>query len=370
VAVGLRRAGVPIAVYEQAPALLELGAAVGLQAGAINALTSIGLSDELRTIASVPGRHLRVVSNTGKALATWPQFDATVAVHRGDLLDMLKAGVGDESVFNCGRRCVDVRQDATGVTVVFEDGGEERGAVLIGADGLRSAVRKALWGDGDLRYGGYTEWRAMVPGRYGDIVDGSPRYVIGPGGMFGMWACSGERTQWFCKIARPAASPDPIRGRKRDVLETFGSWGEPITALVEATPEDSIDRRDVFDRRPLKAWSRGRATLLGDAAHPTTPSLGAGAGMTIEDAPALARALAIADLSDPYAVRAALRDYERQRIPPTTDIVNASWRFSRVVRARNPVLVAARTFFMPIVPEAYWRRQVEREVYIDLTAPR
>lgn len=367
VAVGLRRAGVPIAVYEKAPELLELGAAVGLQAGAINALASLGLSDALKDIASVPGKQLRIFSHTGRPLATWPQFGATIAVHRAELLDMLRAAVGDESVFHCSRECIDVREDEDGVSAIFDGGGQERGDVVIGADGLRSAVRKALWGDEPMRYGGYTEWRAIVDGQFADVPPGSPRYVLGPGGMFGMWACSGERTQWFSKIARPAGAGDPPVGRKRDVLDTFAEWGKPIREVIDATPEETIDRQDVFDREPLKAWRKGRATLLGDAAHPTTPSLGAGAGMTIEDAPVLARALAIADLGDGITVEAALRDYERQRIPTTTEIVNSSRRFSKVVTARNPAVVAARSFLMPIMPESVWRRKAETDLIVDLT---
>jgi 2-polyprenyl-6-methoxyphenol hydroxylase-like FAD-dependent oxidoreductase len=368
VATGLRRAGVPIGVYERAPAILELGVAVGLQAGAINALARLGLGDGLREIASTPAREIRVFSYRGKQLATWPQFGASVGVHRGELIDVLKQGVGDDSVIHCGRNCVDVRQDADGVTAIFEDGSEERGSVLIGADGQRSVVRRALWGETGLRYSGYVEWRALANARFDEVPDGSAKNVLGPGGAVGMMACSEGRTHWFAKMARPEGQGDPPEGRKQDVLDTFSGWTTPIRELFEATPEEAIDRQDVFDRVPLKTWSRGRITLLGDAAHPTTPSLGAGAGITIEDAPVLTNVLgAVSDLGDRSAVERALAEYERERVPPTTAVVNASWKFSKVVTARHPAQVWLRELLLPLIPERYWRRNVERNLIIDLT---
>ncbi len=138
--------------------------------------------------------------------------------------------------------------------------------------------------------------------------------------------------------------------------------------MMDGTAAQSIDRQDVFDRDPLKAWSRERVTLLGDAAHPTTPSLGAGAGMTIEDAAALARCLAaVDDLGNGRSVAAALRLYERERIPPTTKTVLASRRFSHIVTFRHPLLVAARAQVLQHAPEGLLRQDAERDVVIDLS---
>lgn len=326
---------------------------------------AIGRGDGLREITSVPVEELRVFSHDGRWLTTWPQFGASIGVHRGELLKVLKEGV-ETSVINCGCECVDVRQDPDGVTVTFANGREERGAVAVGADGLHSTVRGLARDDG-LRYADYTEWRSFADLRHPGVPEGVAKNVLGPGGLFGMMPLSNGRTNWFCKMGRPEGAGDPPAGRKQDLLYTFGGWTEPIRAMIEATPEERIDRQDVFDRKPVNSWSRGRITLLGDAAHPTSPSLGQGAGMAIEDAPALARALAAAgDLRDRGLVEAALRHYEQERIPRTTKITNASKRWNHVVTMRNPVALAARALLLSRTPERLWRMRVESEVNVDL----
>lgn len=367
-AAGLRKEGVPFALFEAAPAIRETGLGVGIGCGAINAMCAIGLAGGLREIASAPLETMRVMTHDGRQLADWPRYNAEVSVRRQDLLRVLRSGVDDDDLIYPGRRCVDVHQDENRVTARFADGSEEHGAALVGADGVRSVVRGCLWGKTDLRYGGYTEWRGIVDQRFDGAPDGLIVVVLGPGGSVGISTLCGGSTFWFSKTARPEGSGDPPKGRKQDLLDTFGDWTDPVGAMMGATPVESTDRQDVFDREPLKAWSRERATLLGDAAHPTTPSLGAGAGMTIEDAAVLAHRLAaVDDLGNGQTVAAALRLYERERIPPTTKIVNASRRFSNMVTWRHPLLVAARAQMLRRAPERLLRRNAERDVVIDLS---
>ncbi len=362
----MRLQGIEHAIYERASELREIGAGIGLQAAGINAMAAIGRGDGLREITSVPVQELRVFAHDGRWLTTWPQFGASIGVHRGELLKVLKEGV-EASVINCGCECVGLRQDPDGVTVAFADGREERGAVAVGADGLRSTVRGLMQGDG-LRYAGYTEWRSFADLRHPEVPDGIAKNVLGPGGLFGMMPLSNGRTNWFCKMGRSEGAGDPPTGRRQDLLHTFGGWTEPIRAMIEATPEERVDRQDVFDRKPVTTWGRGRITLLGDAAHPTSPSLGQGAGMAIEDGPALARALAAAGgLRDRSRVEAALRRYEQDRIPRTTKITNASNRWNHVVTLRNSIGVAARALLLSRTPERLWRTRVESEVNIDLS---
>lgn len=365
-AVALRARGVKVAVFERQPELREVGAGVGMHALACKALEMIGLGDPLRDVASDPIQEIRVMTHTGRHLATWPQFGASYVVHRGQLLDMLRRGVGDDSVIHTGADCIGFEQRGEGVTAQFADGREERGMVLIGADGLHSTVRRSVLGDGPLRYAGYTLWRAIPEFTHPEVPEGYPKQAFGPGGTFGLYPCNG-RMNWFATMARPEGAGDSPAGRKQDMFDTYRGWAEPIEALIEATPDNRIDRQDLYDRRPVQRWSTGRVTLMGDAAHPTTPALAQGAGMTIEDAPVLARSLAGAgDLGDRSTVAGALADYERQRIPRTTSIVNASWRLSQVASWRNQAAVTARSYAMSAVPKRVWRKTVESEIAFQL----
>jgi 2-polyprenyl-6-methoxyphenol hydroxylase-like FAD-dependent oxidoreductase len=365
-AVALRAQGIPVAIFERQSELREVGAGVGMHALACKALGMIGLGDALREIASDPIQEIKVVSHTGRQLAVWPQFGASHAVHRGELLDMLHRGVGDDSVIQTSSDCVGFEQNGDGVTAQFADGREERGMVLIGADGLYSVARRTAIGQDALRYAGYTLWRAIPEFTHPEVPEGYPKQAFGPGGTFGMYPCKG-RMNWFATMARPEGAGDPPAGRKQDMLDTYRGWPSPIEELIQATPDNQIDRQDLFDRVPVSRWSNGRVTLMGDAAHPTTPALAQGAGMTIEDGPVLARSLAAAgDLRSATAVAAALADYEQQRIPRTTGIVNASWRLSRVASWRSSAAVTARSYAMSAVPKRAWRKTVQREIDFQL----
>jgi 2-polyprenyl-6-methoxyphenol hydroxylase-like FAD-dependent oxidoreductase len=123
--------------------------------------------------------------------------------------------------------------------------------------------------------------------------------------------------------------------------EVLDGWAASIRAIVEGTPEDAIVRNDIIDRPPLRMWGRGCVTLLGDAAHATTPNLGQGACQALEDAIVLA-----VSLRGQSAVEAALREYERLRIPRTSAIVRNSWQTGRMLQLNQPTLEAARNWFM------------------------
>ncbi|HMB07038.1 MAG TPA: FAD-dependent monooxygenase, partial [Isosphaeraceae bacterium] len=194
-------------------------------------------------------------------------------LHRAELLGALLDAAGRE-VVRLGAECVGLEQDAQGVRARFAAGHEARGDVLIGADGLHSAVRSALFGPAKPRYGGYAAWRAIA--RF-DLDRLTPGETWGPGRRFGQWGMSDGRAYWYATQTVAEGQGDPPQGRKRGLLDRYRGWHTPIGELVEATDESAILRNDIYDRPPLSRWGLGRATLLGDAAHPMTPDLGQGA---------------------------------------------------------------------------------------------
>jgi len=124
-----------------------------------------------------------------------------------------------------------------------------------------------------------------------------------------------------------------------------------VVGHIEATDESEILRHDLYDRKHVNRWGAGRVTLMGDAAHPTTPTPGQGAGMAVEDAVILAKELALAsNLSDYPSVDNALRAYERERIPRTADIINESWEISRLIMWKNFPRCSIRDLFLRLTP--------------------
>jgi 2-polyprenyl-6-methoxyphenol hydroxylase-like FAD-dependent oxidoreductase len=247
------------------------------------------------------------------------------------------AGGLDDGVLQLGRECVGYEQNADGVTAKFADGADERGDLLIGADGLRSVVRHGLLGDEPLRFARYSSWQSVANYRDELTPDGLFRVIWGPGARFLYYRLDSERLYWEGIFATEAGGQDPEGSRKQAVLDRFGGWAKPVPAIVEATTQGDIGRSDVYDRPPIKQWGEGRVTLLGDAAHPMTNAAGQGANQTIEDSVVLGSRLGRAP-----DIEAGLREYERERIGRSAKIVALAWRLTALSRWSNPVAVRLR----------------------------
>ena len=372
-AIALRRMDIEVSVFEQSEQLLEVGAGVGLQLGAVKALKRMGALDAILEIGGEPLEALELRGyRSGRLLGRLPQLDVGrdvglygINVHRGDLLATLAARAGAD-VINTGSRCVSFDQDADGVTARFEDGREERGAILVGADGLHSTIRQSLHGDTPLRYAGFTVWRAMPEFPQTEVTDANPHQAIGPGGGFGLHPL-GTRMYWFAAMAQREGSPDDPQGHKHQLRELFGRWYDPIPAVIDATPEQAIFRSDIHDRKPLERWGSARVTLLGDAAHPTTPTKGQGAGMAIEDAAVLAEELSIdPSLRDRSMLDDALRGYEGRRVPYTAKIVNSSKAMCKIYNPKSRVFTALRNGGLWLAPAVALRKEFVEAVEKDL----
>jgi 2-polyprenyl-6-methoxyphenol hydroxylase-like FAD-dependent oxidoreductase len=334
-AIGLHRAGLHPVVFERAAQLREVGAGLSLWPNALKALEDLGSAAGIRGL-SIPqaagglrswdGRMLMAMS--GAELAR-DLGDVTVMIHRATLLHALSAQLPPDTV-RLGARCTGLVEDRNSVTARFEDGTAESGPALIGADGLHSTVREQLFGKSPPRYAGYTSWRAVTGFDRQRLAAG---ISIGPGAQFGQVPMGGGMVYWFATRNLPEHSADPRVSNRSRLLDFFRDWHPPISALIEATPESAILQTDIHDRPPLKHWSKGRVTLLGDAAHPMTPNLGQGACQALEDAAVLARCL-----GGGIDTACALREYERRRIARANRIVLMSRRFGVVLQLENHFL--------------------------------
>jgi 2-polyprenyl-6-methoxyphenol hydroxylase-like FAD-dependent oxidoreductase len=354
-AIALRQSAIDVEVFEQADSIQEVGAGISLWANAIEALDAIGVGGAIRAasveytvggLRTADGSVLTQVS-TDELVRVFGT--PVVVLHRADLVASLLRTL-PPGTLSLGSRCLSVRQDDRSVTVQMADGRTASGDLLIGADGLNSVVRAALHGQHPPAYAGCTAWRAVVPF---DTTTIRASESWGGGNLFGQVPISGNRVYWYAAKRAPAGERPPAA--KAELLRLFGNWHEPIGALIDAAHESAILQNDIFDRAPLRAWGKGRITLLGDAAHPMTPFLGQGGCQALEDAVVLGRRLRCA--SD---LPAALRAYEAERIPRANAFVRRSRLVGRIARMRNPLAVALRNALFARLDPQRQARQLAR----------
>jgi len=359
-ALALRRAGIDVHVYEQAAVLREVGAGLLLGPNAVKVLHHLGLEEALAHVVVVPESIDSRDWQDGSILVRMPLRDAAVArwgapaynVHRADLHDVLRSTLGDEHI-TLGARCVTVEQRGQEVTIRFADGRVATGDLLIGADGIHSVVREYVMGPDRPIWSRQVAWRGLAPASVGREIGLEVRQhsFWGPRRQFIIYYVSAGR---FINWVGINQSDDAwgeeswsARGDRDAALADFAGWHHHARALIAGT--DSIYRWALFDRPPLATWTRGRVTLLGDAAHPMMPFMGQGASQSIEDGLVLARCLA-AHRDDPPR---GIASYVALRQERTAGLQIASRDRGRDVQRTEPAEIAARNARMRENPDAF-----------------
>ena len=349
VAVALRKVGIEAELYEQAPELREVGAGVGLWSNALESLDQLGAGDEIRA-ATLPLRVLAGARPDGRATSTVRLDDLGAefakaecrVVPRPALLAALARQVPAERV-HTGDGVEAAESAGAYVHIRLKSGWMQEGDLLVGADGLHSVVRSMVVGRDRVRYSGQTCFRGLAP-----IPPPNPRElreVHGRGQRGSVCPIDARQVYWWVAHNAPLNEIVPAEQRKALLLERYREWPFGLPEAIAATPEGSILQNDLVDRKPARRYARGRVVLVGDAAHPTTPNLGQGANMAIDDAIVLARAL-----RDEGSLPAALARYERERMERTRLIVKRSWAFGRLFRWTSRPAVKLRETLMRRTP--------------------
>lgn len=370
-ALALRGRGWDVSVCERRPDRLASQAGNGLVIwhNGVLALDALGLSEPIRRIGR-PLHSYRFRSWRDPILANWSLDDPddgrgvpVLAVSRPLLHGVLADAVGDD--LHTGRQCVAVEpgRDDRPPRVTLADGGRLDADVVVGADGLRSAVRAALVpNEPPPRFARMKAYQGLARDVDLGVAEGAFVNTFGPGGFFVHYRVGDDLVYWDGVVGDGALRPSLLRQPPRALVETlFGGWPDPIPRLLAAASVDGIQPIDIFDRAPLTRWGWGGITLLGDAAHPMTFNLGQGANQALEDAVVLGSHLGGA--ADAGAVRAALRAYEAARIARTTPLVLRSRANGNVSIWRSPQACVLRDGFMRVA----FPRLIRRVTYSATT---
>ncbi|WP_240418655.1 FAD-dependent monooxygenase [Paenibacillus periandrae] len=353
-AIALRNEGWQVALYERSPGIPQVGAGIVLAANAMKALCKLGAADQVQAQGAPIGK-AEIRTWDGKLLVDLPTTQqamkygtSSYIIHRVTLQSILLDVLGTTADVQFNKKLVGWTQDQDLVTATFADGCTEAGELLIGADGIRSEVRRQLPELTPLRYSGFTALRGIS-------VFEDQRYPLGIGGGFEAWGhgkrfgfthLGNGRIYWFAAINSREGIPHPAAERKQLALSTFRGWYQPIESVIAAAEEDSILSHDIYDCSPIGHWTKGRVALLGDAAHPMLPNLGQGGAQAMEDALVLAQCLHSVDNDIP----AALQQYEQRRLARATKVVRQSRLMAKVVQTEIPAAIFVRNRLLRMIP--------------------
>jgi 6-hydroxynicotinate 3-monooxygenase len=329
----LQRAGCNVTVYEQAKAFARVGAGIQMSPNAVRVLRALDLEAHIRGVAFQPRYWHNRAWDTGEMQFELPlggeaeqRHGAPYLLgHRADLHAALLSRVPPASIV-LDKRLTDLSQSEAGVTLEFADGTSARADILIAADGLHSRVREILFGAEKLRFTGNVAYRAVFPAtRLGNLALGDNTKWWGPDRHIVIYYVNPRKDELYFVTS----VPDPKW--KLDSWSAMGDLGElraafkgfhgHVTRVLEACP--AVHKWAIADRDPMPRWSEGRIMLIGDAAHPMTPTMAQGAAQSLEDAMIMSRCLARFGFED---VAGAWRTFEAHRRARTAQIQVTSHR--------------------------------------------
>jgi salicylate hydroxylase len=335
-AIALRQRGIAAEIFEQAPEMIEIGAGIALAANSTRELRRLGVLDQITALSTEPIELIYRDWRDGHRIAAHPirqdlqyqkRFDAPLlGVHRADLQRILSCAFGGAEL-HLGHQLANLVDQGDTIGLEFANGRFVEADLVIGADGVRSVVRRFVTGGDDTVYSGTSAFRGIVPvNRLPSLPNPQAlQFWMGPSAHLLHYVIggSGDAVNFFAGVEGPSVWPHPDKWlaeiQPGEALAAFRGWHPAVTEMVGAV-EHKV-RWGLFSVRPLQHWCRGRAVLLGDAAHAMLPHHGQGANTTIEDAITLAELLA----SSPHReLEAAVRHYQALRRARTRKIQRSS----------------------------------------------
>ena len=356
-AICLKDKGYKCHIFEKKSEFKEIGAAISVFPNALRVFQAEKIMQEI--IAS-GGEITKIFMKTdkGKILAkSEPKYELpAICIHRADLHRILLKNTPAELYPNHDLKSLQNLNNGK-VKLTFNNGLTKEFDVVIGADGIHSAVRQFIIGDGKPVFRGYNIWRGVIETNF-DIGYASETY--GKGKRVGIVPIKNGKYGWWATCNEALSENDQPEGTKRKLQRLFDDWHHPIPELISNT--EDIIKNSLSDRIPVKGWTKGNITLLGDAAHPTTPNLGQGGCIAIEGAYILANAI------QKYGItQKAFNIYEELQFPRAKLIVETSLKVGEMGQIENSAAVFFRNLILKFTPSSISLKMIDKFFSYDVT---
>ncbi|MEM6766854.1 MAG: FAD-dependent monooxygenase [Bacteroidota bacterium] len=355
-AVALGQKGFPYRIFEQTAKMRPVGAGIILANNAMQVYDKLGLRKEIEeagnpiSFLKITSPRLKPLSKVDLSFFEHKYGVKNVAIHRGALQNILLNHI-DKGSLRLDHKLNEITPSQKGFKLVFENGQKVVSETLLGADGIHSSVRKALFPNTHIRSAGQTCWRGVAEYDLPISFQHELNEAWGPGIRFGFIQIAASKVYWF-------AVNSMKRGEVLPVEELSGSYQHfhpLIQDILAHTPIANIHTAALDDLRPFSPWWKANTCLLGDAAHATTPNLGQGACQAIEDAYVLAQCM-----HQHPNTHEASSAFQRLREAKAHMIVRSSWQIGKMAHWKNPLAVGMRNLLMRSMPANLNRKQSER----------
>ena len=356
-AIALKQKGFDVEIFEASPVFSEAGAGINLATNAMQVYKRLGLYETILNAGShndtmnITDEKLNVLSGINLKHYEEKHKVKSVAIHRTTLHEILLSQLSDVNI-HLDKKVKSINRQGKNTEIQFADGTNHLAEVLIGADGINSAIRKSVFDNTSLRIAKQVCWRGIVK------MDIDQKYQIelnelwGKGKRFGFVAIGSNEYYWY---ALANYKNDYQQEYKNvELTELYSDFHPLVAKLIKNTPKESILTNIIADLKPILTWHSGNICLLGDSAHATTPNLGQGACQAIESA------LVLANCMDKYdSVEKAFEKFQDIRIKKANKIIKTSWNIGFLSQLNNGFLISLRNFVLKITPSKVNMKQTD-----------
>jgi 2-polyprenyl-6-methoxyphenol hydroxylase-like FAD-dependent oxidoreductase len=357
-ALALKQNGQQVTIYESAPEIKPVGAGIIMANNAMQVFEKLGIREKIESI----GHKVSNINITDAQLNSISSADLNkfekkygvhnIAIHRADLQQILATEVGFQNL-QLSKRLIKIEQQKD-FKLTFDDNTIVNAEVVIGADGIKSIVRKQLFGTGTLRDTKQKCWRGVSQFDDTSKFNHHAFEAWGKGRRFGFVKISNKKIYWFAVIN------EKLNAHHQEITELFKDFHPEIIKIISETPKDNIFFSDLMDLQPITKWHHGKVCLIGDAAHATTPNLGQGACQAVEDAYVIGKLF-----GQGKSAEEAFDQYEKLRMEKAHFIVNTSWTMGKVAHFQNSIAIWLRNLLVKTIPKSANEKQLYKIFNID-----